>query len=481
MTSAEQDVAAARNSMALVLSRVVVAGLAWGGSVIVARALSSEEWGQFSFVFGLLGLMAVVTDLGIGRVVLGRLMQDRADTPDVASSYIALRTVLGLLGYLIAIAVVFLGGYPGEVVAATAVAGLVVVLATPGNALTVLLQSRLRLTVSALAEAVAQVVQLAATVAAALFAPFLLVFLLPAVLREVVLLLLKLRAVRRGAAGPPPSGVVHAWRWRAMLVDAVPLTIGLGLFTLMSRVDLLVLSKLDTFESIGLYSIGVRFADALGLVGWALLAPTLTILVGAWPDDLDRFRDRVRHVIGLVTLVGSLAVVGFWAVADPLVVFLFGARFVAATDAAQLLVLGAAIAMLTLLGLNVLMAMGRHRAYVAVAVLGLVLTVVLTLVLVPIASFEGAAVAGVLTDVLLCAAMWAVVASGPVRGLVPWRTVGTMAVVVASCVALDELAADRLPWLVLAVATTVLVLLAGALLRLPGAELLRRRPSRARH
>ncbi len=471
MTAAEQNTAAARNAVALVLSRVYVAALGWAGSVVVARALGSEEWGQYSFVFGLLGLMAVVTDLGVGRVILGQLMQDRDDTPDVAASYLALRVVLGLVGYLLAVGIVLLGGYPDEVVAATAVAGVVVVLATPGHALTVLLQSRLRLTVSAVAESIAQTAQLAATVFAALFAPLLLVFLLPAVLKELVQLLLKLRAVRRGAAGPPPSRVVQAWRWRGLLADAVPVTIGLGLFTLMSRVDVLVLSKLDTFESIGQYSIGLRFADGLGLVAWALIAPTLTLLVGAWPHDVDYFRDRVRHSIGVVISVASVAVVGFWQAADPVIVLLYGPQFSTATDAARLLVLGSAIAMLTLLGLNLLMAMGRHRVYPVVGVLGLVLTIGLNLLLVPIASFEGAAVAGLVTDVLLCAVLWAVVATGPVPGLVPWRAVGCMSAVVAAGLVVDEVVGDRLPWPVLTAGTTAAVLMTGAALRLPGLRL----------
>ncbi len=471
MTAAEQNTAAARNAVALVLSRVYVAVLGWAGSVVVARALGSEEWGQYSFVFGLLQLMAVVTDLGVGRVILGQLMQDRDDTPDVAASYLALRVVLGLVGYLLAVGIVLLGGYPDEVVAATAVAGVVVVLATPGHALTILLQSRLRLTISAAAESIAQTAQLAATLAAALFAPLLLVFLLPAVLKELVQLLLKLRAVRRGAAGPPPSRVVQARRWRALLLDAVPVTIGFGLFTLMSRVDVVVLSKLDTFESIGQYSIGVRFADGLALVGAALVAPTLTLLVGAWPSDVEYFRDRVRHTTGVALSVAAVAVVGFWQSADAVVVVLYGAEFAGATDAARLLVLGSAIAVLTLLGLNVLLAMGRQRAYPAIGLLGLALAVGSTLALVPVASYEGAAVAGLLTDVVLCAVMWAVVVRGPVRGLVPWRAVGVMSAVVAACLVVDEVVGERLPWPVLAAGTTAAVLLTGVALHLPGLRL----------
>jgi O-antigen/teichoic acid export membrane protein len=238
----------------------------------------------------------------------------------------------------------------------------------------------------------------------------------------------------------------------------------------MSRVDLLVLSKLDTFESIGLFSVGTRFSDGLGLIGAALVAPALTVLVGAWPDDLDHFRDRVRHNVRLMLLVAGLSVVGFWAVAEPLLAVLYGERFAEAAHAARLLVLGAAMGILTVLGLNVLMAMGRHRVYPVVGLAGLVLTVVLNLVLVPIASYEGAALAGLLGDAIICLAIWAVVVGGPVRGLVPWTAVCCTTGVVALCLVLDVLLDDRVPWPFVTVGSVLLVLVTGWLLRLPGLD-----------
>ena len=72
----ERGRAAARSTAALLVSRAVVSLLGWAGSVVIARVLSPQDWGHWSFVFGLLGLLAVVTDLGVGRVVVARLVQD---------------------------------------------------------------------------------------------------------------------------------------------------------------------------------------------------------------------------------------------------------------------------------------------------------------------------------------------------------------------------------------------------------------------
>lgn len=466
-----QRSAAARNTVALLLSRVAVAAMGWAGSIVVARLLSVEEWGQYSFVFGLLGILSVITDLGVGRVVLSRLVdpEDAADVPFIAGSFIALRVLLGLVGYVAAVAYVLLLPHPDAVVRATVLAGLVVVIATPSQALTLLFQSRLRLTVVAAAEAVGQVVQLALTILAAIFAPLLLVFVLPVIANELVKITLKLRGVRRGDAGPRPARQVQAWRWRRMLVEAIPLAIGTALATLLYKIDVLMLSRLDTFESVGLYTVGYKFADVLALVSSAVLAPGLTLLVAAWPKDTSTFRARAREASLVLGMLAAVTLAGFWVAARPVITLLYGDRFGAAAGSTQLLVAGACLAMLTQVGFTLLVATGRQRVYPYVGLVGLALNVGLNLWLIPRMSFRGAAVATVATEVVVFVVMWLLVLrTVPVRGLLPARQLLALGGATVAVVLAGDAVADLVPWPVLSAASGLAVLAVAWVLRLPG-------------
>jgi O-antigen/teichoic acid export membrane protein len=462
--------AVARTSVALLASRVAISGMGWFGSILIARLLSPEGWGEFSFVFGLLGLLSIVTDLGVGRVVLARLLDsDAVEVARVAGAFVALRVLLGLVGYAVAMGYVLLFGYPMVVVQATAVAGVVVVVATPSHALSVLFQSRLRMTVVAVAEAAGQSVQLLLTVLAALWAPQLLVFVLPFVANEVVQLGMKLRRVRRGDAGSVSVRQVQLWRWRGMLVDALPLTVGIALTTLLYKIDVLLLSRFDTFDSVGLYSVGYKFADVLVLVAVAVVSPAMTLLVAAWPANITDFRRRTRQLSAVLALLGALAVAGFWSVADPLITLLYGGRFGSATDAARLLVLGGALAMLTYVGFTVLVAAGRQRLYPWVGAVGLPLNVILNLVLIPPYSFSGAAVATIITEVAVLVMIWVLVArTVAVPGLLPLGRLGGLAVVTAAVVGLSQLTYELAPWPVRALGCVLGVLGAAWALDYPG-------------
>ncbi|OMC29667.1 hypothetical protein A5740_17290 [Mycobacterium sp. GA-1841] len=470
--------AAARATVSILLSRVVVAGLGWTGTVIVARSLSAEDWGQFTFVFALLGMMSIVTDLGVGRVVLAKLIDpDPLEIARTASAFIALRTALGLIGYLLAVGYVVVLGYPGDVITATAVGGLVVVLATPSHALTVLFQSRHRLTLVAVAESFGQLVQLVLTILAALYAPVLLIFVLPAVVNEAVKLSAKLLALRRRSLGLRPARRIEFSRWLPMLREAVPLALGFALTIAMQKIDVLMLSLLDTFDAVGLYSIGYKFSDMMDTVAVAAAGPVSTLLVAAWPGQPELFRERTRTAAMMFGLAGAVAVAAFWPSAEQVIGLLYGQRFTPGAWAAQLLVLGAALMALITLGVFLLAAAGRQRHYPVVAVSGLAFNVAANLVLIPRMSYNGAALATVLTFAITGVLMWVLIARTMPIGLIPVRQLGGLAVITAMVTVGGVAVGDRLPWPVVSIVGAAAVLALAFLLRLTG-DIRLRLPSR---
>lgn len=462
--------AAARATLAILASRVVVAALGWAGSVVIARSLSSEEWGQFSFVFALLGVMSIVTDLGVGRVVLADLIgADRDEIARTASSFLALRTVLGVVGYVCALGYVVLLRYPGEVVVATAVAGVVVILATPSHALTVLYQSRHRMLGVAVAESLGQVLQLALTVAAALFAPMLLLFILPVVANEAFKLIVKGLGITRPSVGIHPARQVGVHRWKPMFVEAIPLAIGFALTVATMKIDILMLSLLDTYDAVGLYSIGYKFSDIIDTFALAAAAPISTLLVAAWPAEPSVFRDRTRMAAVLFGLGGAVCVVAFWPSAEPLIRLLYGDRFAPSASAARLLVVGAALTALIILGIFLLTAAGKQRSYPWVAITGLAVNVGLNLVLIPRMSYDGAAISTVVTWAVSVTLLWIVIARVmPIDGLLPLPRLAGLTVITVILCAAGSFTVDAVPglWPVVSVAGVVLLIGAAYALRL---------------
>jgi O-antigen/teichoic acid export membrane protein len=376
-----------------------MAVLGWGGTVLIARSLSLHQFGRFTLIFTLLGLMSVVTDMGIGRIaVRGMLGQAEHDASHFASSYITLRSILGLVGYGLVLLIGLLLGFSGDMLAATAVAGVVVVLATPSAALDVVFQSRLTLGTVSVAGVIGLTAQFALTAALAAAGGTLLLFVIPAVLCEVVILAWKIPRAHRLV---PLRFAVDRAIWVQLLREAVPLTLGYGLATVYYRVDAVMLSRLDTFESVGIYGVSYKFVDILHFAATAVTVPLLTVLVRSWPGDMPAFRDAVRRSAMLVGLIGGFASVGLIGFPGPITTLLYGKDYAVGQHATQVLIVAQVLTLFSSLALTCLVSVERHRIYPLVMLVGLVLNISANLVLIPRLSYEGAAAATLGSEVVV--------------------------------------------------------------------------------
>ncbi|MGH9033717.1 MAG: oligosaccharide flippase family protein, partial [Acidimicrobiia bacterium] len=273
----------------LYMARVFVAAAGWTGTVVIVRTLSPSDWGRYSFVFGLLGIVGFVVDLQIGRVVLRQVIHAGPGAGEVVGSYICLRLLVGLMSFVVAVAIVLGGGYEPKIVWATVVAALGFFFIAPANGFVVWFQAQLWLRPFAMATVAGAVVQLALVLAIVMSGNGgVVLFALTATAGQIAVLAWRLWALHRRRMGVRLRADTSAW-W-AWLKEAIPLSIGAALFSIYYRVDIVMLEALDSARAVGEYTIGYKFADIAIFFPEALLTPVITLLVAAWPDDLPSLR-----------------------------------------------------------------------------------------------------------------------------------------------------------------------------------------------
>ena len=442
------------NAGALMAGRLAIALMGWVGTVLITRTLSRTQFGQFALVFSVLGMLSIFTEMGIGRVAISGVLDPTRDRATFAGTYVLLRSSLGLLGYLLALGFVVVAGYPPVVVRTTAIAGLVVLLATPTHAYNVAFQSMLQMPRVAVAEVLGQVAQLGLTIAIALRGGTVAWFAVPAVLCEIVIFSIKLPMAHRLM---PFRYVIDAKVWWSLLREAVPISVGTALSTVYYRLDSVMLSKLDTYESVGLYNVAYKFVDLAHFGSTALTIPVLTLLVRSWPHDDAAFRNAVRRGVSILAVIAA-AVVAEIAAFSTEVLGLLYPKYVAAAGATRLLVLSECIAYFGTFAFSILLATGRHRGYPLVTGAGLVLNVVLNLVLIPRYSYHAAALNTLLTELLVAVLLWLVVRRLPNLRNLGIARLGAIPLVVAAGAATGYTVKQVTPWPLAAVLTAVVVL-----------------------
>lgn len=447
------------NAASLMVSRIAVAVMGWFGTLLIVRHLSYGDWGRYSFVFGLLGMMAIVTNMANPRVIFRELANDDGR---VAGTYVLLRLALGLLAYVVALSFVSAGHYPVVVLRATAIAGVSIILGNTSSGWDVVYQYRMQLSRVAMALALGQAAQLVLTIALALIGSSLVVFTIPAVLCEVVTLAWKYFRLPK----QPKLHYVFLWhRWRELIKLSVPLALGGALVTLYYNLDTVMLSKMQTFGAVGVYGIAYKFAGIVAVFGSAMTPALFPILVKYWPDHPERFDGVLRRTIRLYLVAGALITFEFAVFASEAISLLYGHHYSIGADAARVVVASECVGFFTGLCVTVLVSVNRNVFYPLAALGGLLLNFGLNLWVIPRWSYSGAAWATLGTETAVMATLWIAMGRTATGNVVDGATVAKVALstglAVGTCFGVWQIA----PWPVAAVAGAIVYVVALAAMR----------------
>lgn len=452
------------NSSWLVGSRLVVAAIQWFTTLLIIRTLSVDEFGQFSLIFGILGMLSIITDMGLGRIAVAMLMDAEVDQSRAAGAYITLRSVLGVLGYLIAVAFLAVGGYGWETLAAGAVGAVSVIFATVSSAHSVIFQIHQKMLTPSVSSAMAASTQMLAVLVLIRFDASLILFMTPAVLAMTVECGIRVVGARQLT---PIRYTVDLRLWWHLLKEAVPISLGNAMTTLYYRVDVVMLSQLSTLVAVATYSVAYKFVDIVNMIPWAASTAALPVLVKHWPDDRVGFERVGLQIVRLLAAIGGLIGVGFLVLAEQVVPVLYGQEYADAAAPARVVVLSQCVSFAAAAALLLLIAAGNHRRFPWIAAGGLAFNVAVNLVVIPWYSYMGAAWATLATDIFMSIALWQEVRRTRIFALRPLTTLWRLLACVAATGLLGWFIAPFVWWplaiLIMTVAYLVLCVVTGAL------------------
>jgi O-antigen/teichoic acid export membrane protein len=407
-----------RASAHFVGARLSVNAISWLGTLIVVRALTQSDWGEYTLVITLTVIIDALVNFQLSRHVTVELIE-RPDSGETMSSFLTLRICLATLGYGVAVAIAALGPYPPSLIPAAAIGCLNLLFGAALDGLVMFQQVHFDLgrVASVLIGSRIVFVALVTTLYVAGSANLLLYVLatLSATALPFVALLFHLR---RSISLRP---VVDLPRWRRWITDCVPIALAFALGTLYFRIDALLLSFLDDVHAVGLYGVGYKFADVLGTASNALLGTVFVLFVRSWPTRATAFWRNWRGAFMICTVLAAGSASGFAVFARPAVATLFGSDYEQAAGAARVVVVGAALNFLTALLVITLVAVGRTRVYIEAALIGLILNIAINLAVIPRYSYDGAAWVTLVTEVVVFAALLRGVARVPAFPRPPWR------------------------------------------------------------
>lgn len=198
------------------------------------------------------------------------------------------------------------------------------------------------------------------------------------------------------------------YQQRVWVIAAFPLMLTTSMTLINSRLNTILLGSFQDTAAVGIYTVARRITDVLPftlVVANTVLAPTFASLYA------QRDMEQLQHVVtrsARLVLLGTLPIAIGLVVFAPWVLRLFGPEFIQAQTALMILVAGQFVN-IAMGSVALLLMMTDHASEAAIGMgTGVALNAILSVLLIPMWGFEGAAIASSVSLVLwnLVLAVW---------------------------------------------------------------------------
>jgi O-antigen/teichoic acid export membrane protein len=392
---------AIRGSLVRVLGYLLGVLLSLVAVPLLIRHLGFSEYGRYVTVIALVTIVQGVSDVGLGQIGVREFAtRSGADRLRMMRNLMGLRLALTGMGVALATAFAAVAGYGDAVLFGTLLAGIGMVLTVIQGTFAVPLAAQLQLGWITALDLLRQVLTVAGIVILVLVGASLLPFLALTVPVAVIVLAATVLLVYRTVRLRPSF---ERAEWTHLVRAVLPFAAAVAIGAVYLRITVVLVSLLASKLQTGYYATSFTVISVLIAIPALTVGSTLPILARAARDDVERLGYVLQRLFE-VTLI-----VGVWLG----LVLAMGAGFVIQVLANEKSDVSVAVLQIQSLALVTqfvastwqygLLSLHRHRALLVISVASLLVSVVMTLILVPLLQAQGAAVAFSAAEVTLAA------------------------------------------------------------------------------
>lgn len=371
-------------------SQILSALINVAGMVALGNYLAAEGYGEYSFYYALVPLIASLSDLGVGVIIMREVARDK----ELGARYLGDALIIkALVGAVLLVGVALtapftLAPLPALLVCLVTATAIIDFSQDVGMWT---FRAHDRQDLEALLLMISQTVWLSGILICAWLQAPLPMLLASATVAFAIRLSVGAWLVSRRVYRPQ---FAPDWaRLRGLIVEGLPFGLAMFLVVLYGRAGVLLLKGLSSDADVGYFNVGYMLSQPLGFISSAFNISAFPSLARAAQRGPDVVRPTLRRAVKFQFLIAFPVTVGLVLLAERLIPLLFhGGGFRQSAIALKVIGFGITLIFLNLMSRYVLAALNEQRAYLRAIVTGLVVNVATSAALIPSIGFMGACV-----------------------------------------------------------------------------------------
>lgn len=388
----------AKNFLVLFGSQVLAKLFLLFSSILLANYLGVEVFGTYSFAVAFAALFTPLADLGSDAFLTRELAQGvRAEARSIGSMLV-LKAGLALLTFLAAATVLQVLGYSEDTRAIVYLAVVIVISKVFINSSFVVFRAFQRLKYESAITVLERVLEFLAV----LFA----IWVAVSIIQFMVLVLLTLVVSGIASFGLMKKKIFTApLRWKrddvgALVRGGVPFALSTMFVTVYFQIDSVMLSKMVGDESVGLYRSAYNLIFGLFIFSAAIVTNLYPFIARYYQPDKSMAIRVAQRAVRYSLMVGIPVALGGTLFSSDVMALLYSREYLVASRTLSIIIWVLPIMYVTNILGHVLGAIHLQRTVLVITIVNAAFNIVLNLILIPLYSQNGAAVATVATEFL---------------------------------------------------------------------------------
>jgi len=386
-----------KNSFSLILAGIVdkIAFIVF--IAVLARRLTTAEFGSLNLMFAMIAIGGLLSNFGIDYVVIREIAKDKSKARSIFTSAAVATLLFSIVAWPLTVFIASQMNYPEIVVTFLSYGGCALLITGIGQTASAVLKAFERMEVFAFINLIRSLVILVLGLLSLTLCDNLMIIMIVLLIIEMsTAAIIGLLVHRRFAAFSFPVD----WRLIFSVVKmAFPFALLMSLGFFIHKIDLLLMGWLASIDDVAQYGAASKFTEFLsvfsaGLVG--AIYPAISSRINSRNDaGWTLFNDSVS----IFAILGFGAAFSLTVLAEPVILFIFGKVYLPATMAVVILAWSFLFTVLSGPAGTLILAAGKRLYLLVLASVILVgINIVLNMILIKRYTYNGAALAVILTS-----------------------------------------------------------------------------------
>ena len=387
----------AKNTGVIIAGNVIFRLVSLFVIIYLARYLGTAGFGKYSFVFAYLAFFNIITDLGLQQILVREMARDPSTAPTLIGNAYIIRLLLTVFAVGLAIVIITLLPYPADTTSYVYIASFTLLFISFSDFYATIFQANLAMQYNVIAKLAFKFVSAGLILWIIFSHGTLTQVMIVLVFSEGIKTLLSYLFSRKFVR---PSFAIDFGLWRYLLKECLPLVLSSVIIILYYGIDVIMLSMMQGDDAVGIYSAAYRLCDPFSLIPYALMMSLFPLMSGYFKTSEDNLIRTYTLAFRYLVIIALPVAVGTMFVADKVILLVYGAPFADSSTVLQILIWAVMFGMVQPVFSNVLVAIDRQKLIMLSTAFCAVTNIVLNFILIPVMSYNGAAVATVATTIV---------------------------------------------------------------------------------